>query len=420
MTHRRSIHPVRPFILSLMLLLLVAAPACAGFRLMGSVGGQGYGYEDAEEQDHLWMIGSGSFSLIQTGGPWSVHYGSSFLKDNISGSDVTEDPEDLLLLRKAYLQYGRIGSPVQVKAGRFFLARGVALGVLDGMDVSYALNSRVRLSGFVGMAGAMSREYEFDGFDQAMSYGAEVKLVPSKCLLPAKGMLALSYVQTQRDKETIRNLFGVQTYHKFIDMPLTWMNNLQLRPTGNPFRKWISRLRYQTHSVNLMAELGVIGFDVANYSWFSDFEAPARARVRLVGDYYFVPGKWAAGAEIQTLLSGFRMGPVVTTPWGQAGYRLSSGDYGVTSGPWVNAHYAVSPCLELYAFAQMMSYEWDAFDIETQDLTSVLYGGRLTPKFMPSMTASLQVQVYTTPELSYDQRILGGLTWRFDTGRTGR
>ena len=68
----------------------------------------------------------------------------------------------------------------------------------------------------------------------------------------------------------------------------------------------------------------------------------------------------------------------------------------------------------------MVNYQWDAFDIESNDLMSLFYGGRWTPNFAPSLTASLQVQVYTSPELKYDQRMLGGLSWRFDTGRTSR
>lgn len=420
MNHRSARLPVVSILVVLAACLLLTGTAQAGWRLMGSVGARTYGYEDAYETDHLWLIQNTSLTVLQTGGPLSIHFSGNYLGDN--EDDFSESGR--ARLTKGYLQYGRIGSPMMLKAGRLFIARGVAIGVFDGLDAQVKVNDLIRVSAFAGLIGPYNRQFELSAPDKSMSYGAEVKLSPSKCLLPAKGMIALSYVRTQRDGESELNLMGLQTYHRFLNMPLTWMNIVQLRPTDSPFRRLISRARYLTPSFNLMGEFGFIGFDAPNYSWFSDLGVSPRTRIRVAGDYYLVPSRWAVGGETQMLVTsgsgGFRGGPVVTSPWGRAGYRISAQDQGSTSGPWVSLHYRATDELVAYFHWQKVSYEWDAFDIETEELTQMLYGGRYTPSFASSLTLSLQVQVYTTPEFSYDQRMLAGLAWRFDTGRTGR
>ncbi len=420
MKHRSTGLPTALAAALLTVALALPVAGDAGVRVLGSAGVQSYGYQDAANVDHLWLIPSLSLSAVQAGGPWSFHTSANYLGDN---SDDFSTSGQMRLL-KGYVEYGRLGQPLQVKAGRFFLARGVALGVFDGADVSYAAAPRVRVSGFAGMIGPLNRQFEIEAPSEALSFGGEVRINPKKCLLPARGTVALSFVRTHRAEGVIRDLIGLQTYHRFNTRPISWMNTFQFRPTASPFRKWISRARYGTESVNAMAELGVIGFDAAGYSWFSDFETPIRIRTRFAADYYFVPEAWAGGFEAQVLLSGgkngFRGGPVISSPWGQVGYRLSGGDLGTSSGPWASVRYAPTNGFELYAYAAQVSYAWDAFDIESDDLTSLLYGGRWTPGFAPSLTASVQVQVYTSPELSYDQRVLGGLSWRFDTGRAVR
>ncbi|MFH0882352.1 MAG: hypothetical protein V2A56_05145 [bacterium] len=420
MKHRSSGLPIAVLATMLIIAMFSAPPAHAGTRLIGSAGIQSYGYQDAADENHLWLIPSLSFSTFQTGGPWSLHTSANYLGDN--ADDFSTSGRTRLL--KGYLQYGRIGQPLQAKVGRFFLARGVALGVFDGADVSYQVAPRIRVSGFAGMVGPLNRQFQTEDPSQALSFGGEVRITPSRCLLPARGILALSFVRSQREEGVVRDLIGLQTYHRFNARPITWMNTFQIRPTANPLRKWISRARYGTEALNAMAEVGIVGFDAAEYSWFSDFGSPPRIRTRIAADYYFVPEEWAGGFEAQVLLAGgkngFRGGPVVSSPWGQVGYRLSGGDLGTSSGPWANVQYRPMTNLELFAYAAMVTYQWDTFDIESNDLTSLLYGGRWTPGFAPSLTVSLQVQVYTSPELSYDQRMLGGLSWRFDTGRTRR
>jgi hypothetical protein len=421
MNHRGVRHPVAPILMSLLIVLFAAGAAQAGWRLMGSVGARAYGYEDAHEVDHLWLIQNTSLSLIQGGGPLSVHVSGNYLGDN---EDEFSESGTARLTR-GYIQYGRIGQKVVAKAGRFFMARGVALGVFDGVDAQYQVNPLVRVSLFGGLLGPLNRHFELADPEQGVSYGGEVMLTPAECFMPLakSGMAKVSYVKTEREEGVLRHLVGLQTYHKF-PHHITWLNTLQIRPSDFGLRKFISRGRMMAGRINAMAEVGLVGFDTPEYSWFSEFSGGTRTRTRIALDYFLIPHEWALGAEVQMLLTGssggFRGGPVVTSPWGKAGYRLSAQDQGQTSGPWVSLHYRASECLTAYFSWQQVTYEWDAFDIESEDLTSMVYGGRFTPKFAKFLTASLQVQVYTTPQLEYDQRMLGGLEWRFDTGRTAR
>lgn len=420
MNHRSIRLPVLSILAVLSALLLLAGPVQAGWRLMGSVGARTYGYEDVSQTDHLWLIQNTSLTVLQTGGPLSVHVSANYLGD--SEDDFSESGR--ARLTKGYLKYGRIGSPVLVKAGRFFMARGVALGVFDGLDAQVKVNDMIRVSAFAGLLGPLNRQFELSAPDETMSFGGEVRITPAKCPMPyAKaGMVSLSYVRTQRAEGAQRHLAGLQTYHKFPNH-ITWMNVVQIEPESFNLYKYISRARMLGEKISGLAEIGIVSYDTPAFSWFSEFTPVYRTRTRFAADYYIVPRDWAIGAEAQMLMaanSGFRGGPVVTSPWGRAGYRVSSGDQGSTSGPWVSLHYRASECLVAYFHWQQVSYEWDAFDIATEELTQTMYGARFTPKFAPYLTASLQVQVYTTPQSSYDQRVLAGLNWRFDTGRTGR
>ena len=118
--------------------------------------------------------------------------------------------------------------------------------------------------------------------------------------------------------------------------------------------------------------------------------------------------------------TGFRGGPVVNTPYGQAGYRFSSGEHALTSGPWVNIRYQVTPELKIDVYGALIDYEWEAFDIEQEDLTMLYAGIEFEPKFMQNIVLSAQYQHFSNLQYNSDRRAMGGIKWNFDTGRAGK
>jgi len=398
------------------LLVMIALPANAEFRIRGSVGADAYGYQDHHQEDHLLLIQNTRFSINQLDGKWNMYFSGGYIGDN--ADDFSNSGRGRFL--RGHLNYGKMGDATRIKLGRFFVYQGVALGVVDGIEFKKRMNKNVSFSVHGGLMGPYSRQFELEDPDKALTFGGEVSFTPSNCRIADYGNMRLSFNSQDRENGTVRQLVGLSTYNKW-GRSLRLMNTVHFRTSGNVLRKFVSRLRYMDHSWNLLGELGVITPDITDYSWFSGFGNHGRSRIRLAADRYLVPKKWAAGLDMDLLLasgnSGFRGGPVVTTPWGKAGYRFSGGDLGLSSGPWVSVHYNVTEGLDVHAYGAIVSYEWDAFDIETEDLTSFHAGFRYTPKFMESMILHAEYQTYETPQLSSDTRALGGLTWRFDTRR---
>lgn len=400
--------------LSVVIILMMSLPAESAFRMRGAIGVRSYGYEDSNEESHNWIIQNTRLSVYKTGTPWSVHFSGGYIGDN--ADDFSESGQGRFL--KGYLKYGDLKTRFNIRAGRFFLYKGVAVGVIDGLDASYAYNPYLTFNVFGGMLGPYKRNFESEEPGTSSSIGGEVQLKMKKCAIASVGKFAVSYVQQEREAGVTRHLVGLNTYNRW-GKNLSLLNTLHLRPTGNTLRKFIGRLRYRNFSWNGVIELGLLKPDVTEYSWFNTFGTGTKMRVRTVLERYFAEGKWGCGLEGAILSSegnnGFRGGPTVVVPWGKAGYRFSGGDHAISSSPWVSLRYNDIENLELYTYGAIVTYEWDAFDIETDDLVMAHAGFRYFPGFLQSISLNCEYQVYQTPELNSDRRVIGGVTWRFDT-----
>jgi hypothetical protein len=395
------------------------AAGVSTFRLLGSYGIETFGYEDASNADRLWFEQIGRLSLYRMGTRWSLHGTVSHLScfdDDFCGSGRGR-------FLKGFLRYGGLDSRVDVRAGRFFLYRGVAVGVFDGADLVLRSGRGLRLGLFAGLAGPRSREFEFEEPDEAFSFGAELRQVLHRRLASAVHDFGLSYVRQQRGEGVTRHLVGVTTQSRW-GRSFTLLNVVHLRPQGDPFRKAVSRARYRSADWGMLAEAGVLKPIRNEYSWFGDFEMPAVQRYRLGLDRYFGAGRWAAGFEGALLAAesetGFRGGPVITSPWGRAGYRFSGGGQSQVSGPWISLRATPGRGLTLHVYGSVMSYEWDALDLDSGDIVTARAGASYTPPQVPALTIHGEFQVYRTPQFEQDRRALAGLTWRFDTAGGAR
>ena len=398
-------------------LVSTAVLAGDGIRYKGSLGVRAYGYEDTADS-HLWLFQTLRVSAWQNEGPLSFHFSGGYTGD--SADDFSESGRGRFL--KGYFQYGKTGDHTVIRGGRMFIYRGVGIGVLDGVDASSMIRSNLKFSIYAGMMGPFKRDFEFEKPEDGLSFGGELKWKPSALPYFGHSIFALSYTKQVRNEEDFRHRLGLTSSHR-ISRELRWMNNVQLRMNGNLFRKFTTRLRYFGDKFSGMVEAGVIVADAADYSWFTEFETGAYSRVRFSGDYWFVTNKWAGGIEggfIASGETGFRGGPVLTSPWGQFGYRISSGEHSLSSGPWFSLKYKVVPELEIYGYGAMIDYEWEAFDIEQEDLTMLFAGCRYDPAFMECISLSAQYQHYSNAQYDQDRRALMGISWKFDSGRKGK
>ncbi len=402
-------------VLVTLLLLSLSVPVWAdGWRIKGSVGAKAYGYTDADETEHLWLMNTTTLTVQKKGFPLQLHMAGNYLGDN--GDDFSESSKGRLL--KGYLQYGCPYDMTYARAGRFFLWRGVGFGVVDGLEVSQVIGKNVRATVYGGLMGPMNRQFELEDSEDAQAFGGEVKIRPSKCFIADEGLAALSYTHQTRGDEVIRNRVGLQTIHKW-GHKLTWMNILHMRLEGDALRKYQSRLKYHSDTWFGHVEAGVANPDVADYSLYADFlHSYGRARFSL--NRWFVENKWGAGIDGGALLvsngNGFRVGPVVTTPYGEVGYRADFGDRSNSSGPWVSLRYSVMRDLHLYANGSMVTYEWEEMDMESEDLVMANAGARYVVG-QTGLIAFGEFQVYKTPQFTQDRRGLLGFNWRFDTRR---
>ena len=388
--------------------------ADAKMRFRGVVGIDTYGYETSEDTHYLWLLNSVRFSAACSERPVSFHFSAGYHTNTAEPSSDT----DYARLLSGYFQYGKLSSKYKAKAGRFFIHRGVALGVMDGVEFGTTINEQFGLTVFGGAMGPYSRKFEMENFSDAITYGGELSYKMGEYYFLKKSLFKLSQVYQKRDGDEIRSMIGLSTYHK-LEYNLTWMNTIQMRVSG--FRRLNTRIRYLDKQWNAMAEFAVLSPDVPEYSWFSSFEAEKYSRIRFSANRYLKGNDWGIGAEGGMMLAeggtGFLGGPVFIIPFGQIGYRISSGDIALVSGPWVSLRYKVIQGLDVYGYGSMMNYQWDQFDIASDDITSVNAGANYTPQLFKSFDLKLEYQVYSTPQFKQDKRVLGGVAWKFDTGR---
>ena len=391
--------------------------ATSTVRLRGSVNLSSYGYEDQTGDDHLWLLQTTRFSLTGFSIPLSMHFTGGYIGDK--QDDFSASGSASLL--KGYLQYGGIGSPIKARLGRFFIYRGVGLGVLDGVDVERKLNNSFKLALFAGMMGPKSTEFEIEDPGEAFSAGGELKWSFKKKFWRFRDRnLSLSYTYQTRANKVIRQRLGLSVSVRYNRHTTAYMI-MHLRPTSNSLKKAIGRIRYSSDYWNGMIEGGIKTVDMPEYSWFSDFSEGSYQRIRLSFNRYFIPREYGAGFDGSVLMagskSGFRIGPSLTTPYGQIGYRKYFGSQASADGPWAVVRYSPITGVEAYANGSIVSYEWDAFDIEPEDLAMLQTGVRYTPAIRKDMTVSLEYQVYRSPQFTSDRRFMGGIDYRFDSRR---
>lgn len=403
------------FLSTLIILVLIPLPGHSAPRIIGSLGIEGYGYQDEIGEDHLWLFQNTSLSVYCQKLPLSLHFSGGFIGDQ---SDDFGSSAQLRFL-KGYLQAGNQWSSHYLRAGRFFVHRGVALGVLDGIDAGYQFAPFARLTAFAGMSGPVSRKFEWSDPEKSFSSGGELTLLSNQIPFIQKGSLGISYAYWTRDNEKEVHRYGFTGLARINDH---WNASgiLHIRPKGNNLRRAALRVRYSSNRMLAMIEGSALTPDVADYSWFRDFKMGIYTRLRSSALIWTVPNKWAGGVDVTGLLTdganGWRFGPMIHSPWGQAGYRLSVGDHARSEGPWINAQYMVVQGLEARAQWSMTTYQWDYFDIESEDLTSLLVGANWTPEFFNSITLSAEYQIYTSPQFDSDKRALVGVVWQFDNG----
>ncbi len=404
-------HLILIFILCLSFTIL-PDDAFSTMRVRGAIGVDSYGYNDENNENHLWLLQKMRVSVYNSSNPLSFHFSGGYLGDNQDDFSASGSGRFL----KGYLQYGKLTDVNKIKLGRFFLHRGVAVGVLDGIDVERRINSYMKLALFAGLTGPTSREFELEDPADAFSAGGELRLTKKNLWRLNATSLALSYTRQARNGELYRHRIGINGFGR-INQQMNLYASVHLRPAGNLLRKAIGRFRYTSSEWNGMVEAGFISTDVADYSWFSSFEETSYSRVRASFYRYLIPNSWGGGLDATYLMtgkSGFKIGPVVTTPHGQIGYRISVGDHAVSDGPWFNVQFTPCTGVETYAFGSMTTYEWEAFDITSDDLLAFHTGVKYTPPFRNDITISCEYQLYQTPQFTSDRSVMGGITWNFD------
>jgi hypothetical protein len=368
-----------------------------------------------EDEEHIWLRPRLDLKILQLGSPFSL----SLMTDYIGDTDDDFSNSGRARLLRATVRYGTVMSRVKAQLGRFYRYSGVSTGVMDGVDVSWRFAKDWRIAAFGGLLGPRSREFEVEDADHSVTVGGELRWSQHSFPVVGPSRFVISYARQEREPGVTRNVVGLSTHHR-LSQSATWFNVLHLRPTDALLRKFMTRLRMRIAGWSGTAEIGMIHPNVAHYSWFSSFSEGSYHRFRLAVDRQMDTNRWAGGLEGMVLSaggkSGFRGGPVLTSPWGQIGYRLSAGDQARGAGPWASLMANPCPDVRLYAYGALISYEWEAFEIESEELAYARGGVNYTLWFQKALQIDTEVQVYRTPQLEHDWRTLLGVSWRFDTG----
>lgn len=417
---RDSAKPCRfatPILGLLLIGVVVAVPiTLKAVSISGSAITIGQGYQDVAGDDHFNLAQGLRLNAYSLGVKdlsfhgYFQYYGD--LKD-----DFADD--GMLRLYHGYLRYSNAKCPLTVRAGRFFLFRGVAVGVLDGGEATYRINSRWSVTGFGGVQGPLSREWEFNPGGNSPMFGGEIRWIPKK-IAGIKPALAISYTRQERDGNLIRHLAGLSLNLK-LNRNWNTLNIVHLNLDGSLLRKALTRWRYTGQKIQFSTEAAIIRPYTTAYSYFSDFEMESNIlRLRNTTEYHLVPRQWGMGLStlyFNTTEYGFRTGPYVIFPFGRIGYHHSWGDQPNNNVFW--GYVRVSPWsyLDLYTYAATMEYEWEAMDIDSQETTILNAGFKVRPPTSKRTEFGLELQNYTTPELETDRRLIVNFQWNFDCQR---
>ena len=393
--------------------------AGGGWRAAGTVDARSYGYQDLAGTDHLWFLPSADLSLYRLGAPYSLHLSGGYLGDNADEFAASGQGR----LTSLYLQYGdRMAGSGSARLGRFFLFRGTALGVIDGFEAARTFNRHWSAAVYGGALGPVTRDFALTDPDCSPIFGGQVALTTTGIPYSEVNRFTLSYARQTRDEQLLRNRIALQTWQR-LNSQLSWSNRLEGRLEGDFLRRFISRIRWTPPGWSALLEGGVFSPEVADGSWFNGFGEMSYTRLRVDIYRWWSLNRWGAGLDGAVLTagdrSGIRLGPALSTPYGQAGYRLSAGDRSLVSTPWVNLHYGWGGGLNVYAVASQTTYEWEAMEIESGELTALIAGLKFTPGVTPNTTLTAEYQVYSTPEVTTDRRAQAALIWHFNT-RSGR
>ncbi len=413
----------RKYLISLFLLVCcgassVLAAEASRPQLRGNFYTEAYGYQavdpgSGDAKDHLWLFTGVNATVNNLPGGWKFNSHLQYRGDNVDKYSRSAETR-LYAMKLTYYDYD---SPWEVNLGRFFLYRGVALGTIDGMEVSREWKSL----GFTligGTNGPENRRFEL-AKGSSPFVGGEIRYRMPKWKPLDEEIWKLSYVDQSREGENYRRLLGIQMYGK-MNQRWTFLFTTQYRLMSSDIRELTLRTRYYSPKLVGFVEIGALSPEIAANSWFKNFELPTEKRIRGSLDYYLEPAKWGVGAEGTLAMTegatGFRGGPVVTTPYGQIGYRIASGELSKAYGPWLSGWYNFDKQVDLYVNSSVVDYSWDGVSLVKGQTTSANLGGRYTPKQLDWITFGGEFQYYKTPALNSDNRALGSVTVRFVTG----
>ncbi len=382
-------------------------------QLRGSLYTLGRGYQDSGGENHFDL----AQSLRLRAGDLAVrglslsaylqYYGDE--RDDFSASGQSR-------LYHAYLKFRRSDIPFNARLGRFFLFRGVAVGVLDGLEAGYRFKPGWSFTAFAGMQGPLSREWETETPSEAPWLGAELRgKLPD--IRGVRSSFNLSYTRQEREGELQRHLAGLSIGLKF-GRRITSLNIIHLDLGGSSLRKALTRWRYTTSRFQCSIEGGVLQPVVNPYSYFSGFEeGNAVARLRNTLEYYLVPRKWGAGLSTLYFVTseyGFRTGPYLIFPFGRIGYHFASGNQPTNNVFWGYMNVSPYSFLDLYGYAAAMEYEWEEMAISAQNTTTLNAGFRVRPPFVKRAEFGLEWQNYQTPQYDAYRRLILKFTYNFD------
>jgi hypothetical protein len=393
--------------------LLVGSFTAQAVQLRGTLASLGRGYQDDDKESHFDLAQSLRFRAGDLGvdglslGAYLQYYGDE--KDDFSNSGISR-------LYHAYLKYQRADVPVNARLGRFFLFRGVAVGVLDGVEAGYRFKPGWRLTAFAGMQGPLSREWETETPSDAPWFGIELRGKLPK-IRGIQSAFNLSYTRQERESDLLRHLTGLSVLLKF-NRRLSSLNVIHVDLANSSLRKALTRWRYTSDKFQFCIEGGVLQPYVNPYSYFSGFESEnTLLRLRNTVEYHLVPRKWGAGLStlyFATSESGFRTGPYLIFPFGRLGYHFASGNQPTNNVFWGYVNASPYPFLDLYGYAATMEYEWEEMAVSAQNTTTLNAGFRIRPPFLKRAEFGLEWQNYQTPQYDAYRRVILKFAYNFD------
>ncbi len=188
--------------------ILLAPNYCSAVSIRGSAITLGQGFEDSEGEDHFNLAQGLRIHAYQLGLDELSFHGYFQYYGDLSNDFADEGK---FRLYHGYLSYKKRDFPLNIRAGRFFLFRGVAVGVLDGGEFTYKINPQWSFTGFGGVQGPLSREWEFNPGGNSPMFGGEVRWLPGK-FRGLKPSFSLSYTRQEREGDLLRHLLGLSIY----------------------------------------------------------------------------------------------------------------------------------------------------------------------------------------------------------------